>query len=327
MTQVIGTGVEMISGVYPEREAREMVYAFLERHIGTKRHTHIVEPGYEVAEADASAALVAFERMVSGEPLQYVTGIADFYGRPFRVTPDVLIPRPETELLCREVINKTSSDVAPGPGICEDKYGKGKRAPMPPRGLSPQVTGGLKMCIDPESVRILDLCTGSGCIAWTLALEMPGAEVTAVDISDGALAVASSQDFTDEMARTGAHAPTFIKADVLAGPCPESFLPQYDIIVSNPPYVMDKEKALMRTNVLDHEPHLALFVSDDDPLVFYRAVAQWALALLKPNGYGIVEINEALGPETAQVYIDAGFRDVEIIRDLSDRNRFVFFRR
>ena len=343
LKELIAIGVETISSSYPEGEAREMVYAFLERHIGTKRHTHIVEPGYEVAEADASAALAAFERMVSGEPLQYVTGFADFYGRQFRVTPDVLIPRPETELLCREVINKTSSDVAPGPGICECKYGKGKRAPMPPRGLSPQVTGGLKMCIDPESARILDLCTGSGCIAWTLALEMAGAEVTAVDISDGALTVASLQDFTDEMARTGAHAPTFVKADVLAGPpsdleshpsasChPErsegSFMQQYDIIVSNPPYVMDKEKALMRTNVLDHEPHLALFVSDDDPLVFYRAVAQWALALLKPDGYGIVEINEALGPETAQIYTDAGFRDVNIIRDLSDRNRFVSFRR
>ena len=355
LTRLIAIGVETISSLYPEGEAREMVYAFLERHIGTKRHTHIVEPGYEVPEHQVSQAVAAFERMASGEPLQYVTGVADFYGRPFRVTPDVLIPRPETELLCREVINKTSSDVAPGPGICECKYGKGKRAPMPPRGLSPQVTGGLKMCIDPESARILDLCTGSGCIAWTLALEMPGAEVTAVDISDGALTVASLQDFTDEMARTGAHTPTFIKADVLAGPpsdskshpstschpftschpsisChPErsegSFHHQYDIIVSNPPYVMDKEKALMRSNVLDHEPHLALFVSDDDPLVFYRAVAQWALALLKPSGYGIVEINEALGPETAQVYIDAGFRDVEIIRDLSDRNRFVSFRR
>ena len=334
LTQVIGTGVEMISGVYPEREAREMVYAFLERHIGTKRHTHIVEPGYEVAEADASAALVAFERMVSGEPLQYVTGFADFYGRPFRVTPDVLIPRPETELLCREVLEivatvKCSNGPLPLRGPLPNLLPQASRCKSP-LGYCQVAREGAKMPF-PHSWQlaptVLDLCAGSGCIAWTLALEMPGAEVTAVDISDGALAVASSQDFTDEMARTGAHAPTFIKADVLAGPCPESFLPQYDIIVSNPPYVMDKEKALMRTNVLDHEPHLALFVSDDDPLVFYRAVAQWALALLKPNGYGIVEINEALGPETAQVYIDAGFRDVEIIRDLSDRNRFVSFRR
>ena len=312
-----------------------MVFAYLEHQLGTKRHTHIVEPGYEVPAEQASAAVVAFSRMAAGEPLQYVTGVADFYGRQFRVTPDVLIPRPETELLCREAIDKTSSDVAPGPGICECKYGKGDRAPMPPRGLSPKVTGGLKMGRGPESVRILDLCTGSGCIAWTLALEMPGVEVTAVDISDEALEVASSQDFAEEIARTGALAPTFIKADVLAGPdslChPQrsegSSLPQYDILVSNPPYVMDKEKELMRPNVLEHEPHLALFVSDDDPLIFYLAISQWALAVLKPGGYGIVEINDALGPQTADLFRDAGLLDVEIIRDLSDRDRFVSFRR
>ena len=333
LKELIAIGVETVSSSYPEGEAKEMVYAFLEHHIGTKRHTHIVEPGYEVPEEQALQAVAAFERMASGEPMQYVTGVADFYGRQFRVTPDVLIPRPETELLCREVLsNSTNCQMLQWPPPTS-------WAPPPSRGwqnaisasLATRTTTNDKCCQNseskPESARILDLCTGSGCIAWTLALEMPGAEVTAVDISDGALAVASSQDFAEEMACTGACAPVFVKADVLAGPCPESFFPQYDIIVSNPPYVMNKEKALMRTNVLDHEPHLALFVSDDDPLVFYRAVAKWALALLKPDGYGIVEINEALGPETAQVYIDAGFRDVEIIRDLSDRNRFVSFRR
>ena len=329
LTQLLRKGIEIVSVAYPEREAREMVFAFLEHHIGTKRHTHIVEPSFEVSEESVSVALEAFGRMASGEPLQYVTGYADFYGRRFHVTPDVLIPRPETELLCREVlnmgtvasVNEASSDAATGPGICANKYGKGDRSPMPPRGLSPEVTGGLEQ--NPEFARILDLCTGSGCIAWTLALEMPGAKVTAVDISDGALAVASSQDFSEETVRTGAVSPTFIKADVLAGP--SSVLPQYDIIVSNPPYVMDKEKALMRSNVLDHEPHLALFVSDDDPLIFYRAIAVWAKALLKPDGFGIVEINEALGMETADVFTKTGFGNVEIIRDLSDRDRFVRF--
>ena len=283
LKELINKGTETISALYPEGEAKEMVYAFLEHHIGTKRYTHIVEPAYEVEEDKALQAVAAFGRMAAGEPMQYVVGMADFYGRQFHVTPDVLIPRPETELLCREVLHSC--------------------LPVP---------------------QILDLCTGSGCIAWTLALEKPGAKVVAVDISDGALAVASSQDFAQEMVRTGACSPTFIKADVLAGP---SLSQQYDIIVSNPPYVMDKEKALMRTNVLDHEPHLALFVSDDDPLIFYRAVAQWAQALLKTDGYCIVEINEALGQETAQIYIDAGFRSVEVIRDLSDRDRFVSFRR
>ena len=324
LKSLIEKGVETVSGMYPEREAREMVFAYLEHQLGTKRHTHIVEPGYEVPAEQASAAVVAFSRMAAGEPLQYVTGLADFYGRQFRVTPDVLIPRPETEILCRNVLDSGVGCQGCGDGIL----------PPPARGRGPRSGRGPSEHLA-TAPAILDLCTGSGCIAWTLAMEMPGVEVTAVDISDEALEVASSQDFAEEIARTGALAPTFIKADVLAGPdslchpqrSEESSLPQYDVLVSNPPYVMDKEKELMRSNVLDHEPHLALFVSDDDPLVFYRAISQWALALLKPCGYGIVEINEALGPQTAGLFRDAGLRDVEIIRDLSDRDRFVSFRR
>jgi release factor glutamine methyltransferase len=179
-------------------------------------------------------------------------------------------------------------------------------------------------------MHVIDLCTGSGCIAWTLALEMPGARVIAIDISDGALAVASSQDFSQEVIRTGAVTPVFIKADVLAGPVSSGNHEEprrYDVLVSNPPYVMDKEKTLMRPNVLDHEPHLALFVSDDDPLVFYRAIAEWSLAVLKPEGLGIVEINEALGRQTADLFLSYGLRDARVIKDLSDRDRFVTFRR
>lgn len=287
LKELVKKGVETISTLYPEAEAKEMVYAFLEHHIGTKRHTHIVEPGYEVSEEDASAAVAAFERMAKGEPLQYVIGKADFYGRQFRVTPDVLIPRPETELLCRSVLDRR--------------------------------TAGLK------NPKVLDLCTGSGCIAWTLALEMPGAEVTAVDISDGALEVASFQDFAEEISRIGAIAPTFVKADVLAGL--SALKHKFDVVVSNPPYVMDKEKALMRKNVLDHEPHLALFVPDDDPLKFYKAIARHSARLLSADGAGIVEINEALGVETAALFTAAGFTDVRLENDLNDRPRFVIFRR
>ncbi len=288
LKELINKGLETISVLYPEREAREMVLLYLEDVHAIKRLAHILEPSLEVSDDVTAESLAAFDRMASGEPLQYIIGKAHFYGRDFKVTPAVLIPRPETEILCREV--KTWHQAQ-----------------------------------DNGPLRILDLCTGSGCIAWTLALEMPGAEVTAVDISEEALAVASSQDFAEEMARTGAIAPRFIKADVLAGPI--EGLGQYDIIVSNPPYVMDSEKALMRPNVLDHEPHLALFVSDDDPLVFYRAVARWASALLSSDGFGIVEINEALGVQTADVFREAGFRNVEIVPDLSDRHRFVRFSR
>ena len=283
LKDLIKEGINTISSLYPEGEAREMVLAYLEHRIGTTRHTHILNPGYEVSDDLLPEIWDAYTRMASGEPLQYVIGLAYFYGRGFHVTPDVLIPRPETEILCRTVLS----------------------------------TDGPK--------RVLDLCTGSGCIAWTLALEMPGSDVKGVDISDGALGVASGQDFADEISRTGAKAPEFLKADVLGEPL--YGLGMFDVLVSNPPYVMDKEKALMRPNVLDHEPHLALFVSDDDPLVFYRAVSEWAMALLKPSGYAVVEINEALGEQTADIYRNAGFKDVHIIKDLNDKDRFVSFRR
>ena len=196
--------------------------------------------------------------------------------------------------------------------------------PPPARGcLSVAKTGVSGTFGDFTGLHVLDLCTGSGCIAWTLALEMPGAEVTAVDISDAALHVASTQDFSEEMARTGALSPSFIKADVLSSGLPEG---KYDLIVSNPPYVKDSEKAVMRSNVLDHEPHIALFVPDDDPLKFYKSIAGHAVRLLSEDGFGIVEINEALGEETADVFREAGFA-AQILKDLSDKDRFVkFFR-
>lgn len=283
LKDIISEGTKTVSTLYPEMEAREMVLAYLEHRLGTTRHTHIIDPSYEVPDQAVDEIHDAFGRMASGEPVQYVTGSSYFYGRQFNVSPSVLIPRPETELLCREVLNR-------------------------------RVSG-----------RMIDLCTGSGCIAWTLALEMPGTEVVGVDISDDALKVASGQDFLHEIKSSGALAPSFVKADVLGSSC--GIQGQFDVLTSNPPYVMDSEKALMRKNVLDHEPHLALFVSDEDPLLFYRAVGQWALALLKPGGFGIVEINEALGPETEAVFRDLDFRNVRTVKDLNDKDRFVAFER
>lgn len=283
---IISEGREILSALYPEYEAKEMVSAYLEDMFGVARHCHILAPEYRLSDDQARKALADFRRMASGEPLQYVTRKAYFYGREFRVTPDVLIPRQETELLCQSL-------------ICQ---------------------------INDRRTNVLDLCTGSGCIAWTLALEMPGAAVTAVDISDGALEVAGSQDFVEEMDRTGAVRPQFVKADVLQGPHGAMEGQKFDIIVSNPPYVMDSEKTHMRTNVLDYEPHLALFVSDEDPLIFYRAAAGWAIELLSDDGVGMVEINEALGMETMAVFVHAGFTQVEIVKDLHGKDRFVKFR-
>lgn len=288
LKDLINEGKQTVSGFYPEREAQEMVFVFLEHLLGTKRYTHVLEPERTVSPPDVACARSAFSRMGAGEPLQYVTGKAFFYGRDFNVGPDVLIPRPETELLCRTAAMQL-------------------REAYSCNGAS----------------RALDLCTGSGCIAWTLALECPGAEVVAADISEAALSVASSQDFSAEMSASGAVTPHFIAADVLAGPlCSHGM---FDVIVSNPPYVLDREKSVMRDNVLAHEPHLALFVPDEDPLVFFRAVALWAGALLRPGGFGMVEINESLGQETADVFMNAGFGDVSVEKDLNGRDRFVKF--
>lgn len=292
LKDIIYKGIETVSRLYPEGEAKEMVFAYMEDVFGLKRHAHILEPERDLSEADSDRALADFGKMAAGHPLQYITGKAYFYGREFRVTPDVLIPRGETEVLVQEAA-----------GLAEGR----------------------------TAVNILDMCTGSGCIAWSLALELPTSKVAAVDISDGALAVASSQNFAEEVSHVGASTPVFIKADVLMEPAASGydFLQngKYDIIVSNPPYVMDSEKVLMRTNVLDHEPHLALFVPDNDALKFYTAVAEWARALLSDQGAGVVEINEALGAETMQIFVDKGFKYADIVKDLHEKDRFVRFSR
>ena len=290
LKDIISKGTETVSMLYPQGEAKEMVFAYIEDVFGYKRHAHVLHPDLELSDSQTAKAMANFARMASGEPLQYVTGKAFFYGREFKVDQNVLIPRQETEIICQEVLKSVNAS--------------------------------------PSHCRILDLCTGSGCIAWTLSLEMPGSKVQAVDISPGALSVASSQDFEEEVTRTGALKPDFIMADVLKGPQEGIFKnAQFDIIVSNPPYVMDSEKVLMRANVLEHEPHLALFVPDTDPLKFYKAVAVWVSALLSPEGFAVVEINEALGKETADVFVEAGFTDVQIIKDLHEKDRFVRFSR
>lgn len=288
LRELIRNAEDTLRQVYPEREARQMVFSLLEHHLGTKPHTHIIEPQYQVSEDDFAVVMKSLGRLAAEEPLQYVINQAWFYGRAFRVTPDVLIPRPETELLCREALDEVRR-----------------------RGFG-------------DNVSVLDLCTGSGCIAWTMALELPASRVFAADISEAALEVASSQGLSEA-------GPEFFKADVLredlgrqiadvgAG-VPEKF----DIILSNPPYVRESEKALMRHNVLDWEPSLALFVPDSDPLKFYRALSRHASALLSDNGFGIVEINEAFGEETAELFTGAGFR-CTIIPDLSGRPRHIKF--
>lgn len=214
------------------------------------------------------------ERRLRGEPLQYILGVGAFYGRDFEVDPSVLIPRPETELIVEWVLLNVDKLAAP---------------------------------------RILDIGTGSGCLAVTLSLECPNGQVSAVDISEAALVVAAKN-----ASRLGAtvqfEALDILTETVSGGP--------FDIIVSNPPYVPLSERATLQREVVQYEPHLALFAGED-PLVFYRRIAEISPSLLGLGGRVCVEIHSNYGLEVSQVFEGHGFSHVTIQKDLSGLDRFV----
>jgi release factor glutamine methyltransferase len=278
--------------VYPEKEAGSLLNLVSESILEVQRYTHIVDPAHQVEGAKLGKAQKVVERLVNGEPIQYILGKAHFYGYDFNVTPDVLIPRQETELLCKMAIEEAGRKLR-----MRKAFGKSA-----------------------EPVRILDMCTGSGCIAWTIALGMPGVEVYAVDISEEALKVAKGQPFAKLVAEQGGKAPKFSKMDVLDMEQSCSFKP-FDIIVSNPPYVCECERALMQRNVLDFEPELALFVPDDDPLRFYRRIAQLSGRLLKPGGKLFFEINERFGAETLEMLHEMGYTGCRVVQDIFGKER------
>ena len=220
------------------------------------------------------------ERLAGGVPLQYVVGTAEFYGRRFTVREGVLIPRPETEELVDRIVHS------------------GHKCPC----------------------RILDIGTGSGCIAASLALELPDAEVFAAEIADEALAVAE-----ENFRRLGARV-TLRRADALKG-LEKQFPEKFDVIVSNPPYVPESDRAAMHPNVRDHEPSVALFVPDDDPLRFYRAIARAGQRMLRPGGRLWFEIYEHAAEAMRRMLTDEGYSDTTVYKDLFDKDRITCSRR
>ena len=190
----------------------------------------------------------------------------------------------------------------------------------------PETEDIVRRAVTLKPARVLDLCTGSGCIAWSISLLAGCRDVVGVDISPVALSVASSQatSLGDALPRDFAP-PVFIQADVLGAP--PSGLGNFGLIVSNPPYILESEKPLMRPNVLEHEPALALFVPSDDPLLFYRAIARWSRLLLADSGHGITEINENFGREVAAVFAAEGFVNVGIEEDFFGKKRFITYQK
>ena len=272
LKEFIDLCMERLLPLYPEPEAKAIAFRVLEHYTDIPSYKYISEPDL-VIDAPLCSAL---DELATGRPLQYVLGVTEFCGHRFKVGEGCLIPRPETEELVSRIIDDLS-----GQEIGEEPF------------------------------NILDICTGSGCIAWSLAAEFPEAMVYGCDISDAALRYACKQRVKVRGAK-----PIFFTADVLAAP--PAGLPQFDVIVSNPPYICDSERAAMRPNVLDFEPAEALFVPDDDPLRFYRAIARWADALLRPDGHIYLEINERFGSEVAAL-----FPGSTIHPDISGRDRFV----
>ncbi|MCF0165163.1 MAG: peptide chain release factor N(5)-glutamine methyltransferase [Bacteroidales bacterium] len=262
--------------LYPAEEARAMALRVFTEVTALAEHKYISEPEMELAAESVSKMERMIAELETGRPLQYVLGYTEFAELKIRVSEGVLIPRPETE----EMVALAA----------EEMDAKGK-----------------------ESFNVLDICTGSGCIAWAFASLFPEAQVFGCDISDDALKIACKQ-----RVKTLSGKPVFFWADLLGAP--PAGLPKFDLIISNPPYIMEKEKARMCKNVLDFEPSLALFVPDEDPLVFYRRIASWTESLLADDGSIWLEINEQLGKQTAEL-----FPGSEIVQDLSGKDRFVYW--
>ena len=268
---------------YDEGEAKAIARMTYEVRFGLTFSDLCLGKDTQLSADDQTELEEIAQRLSQGEPIQYVLGQAEFCRRTFLVNEAVLIPRPETEELCRWIAESEKRKVIS------------------------------------DKCSILDIGTGSGCIAITLAAEMLGAGVTAWDISKDALEVAR-----ENAKRTGVHV-SFEQVDALH--LTSDILHQtsgvFDLIVSNPPYICNKERATMETNVLEHEPHTALFVPDDDPLLFYRAIAQYGQTALKEGGWLYFEINPLYADALADMLRMMSYHDIEIKEDQFGKQRMM----
>lgn len=311
---------QSLTPLYDAGEAQAIVRTVLDVKYGMTLTDIICGKVNEISADEERKLEEIIIRLQKGEPVQYVLGEADFAGRPFHVEPGVLIPRPETAELCQ--------------WIEKDMIEKSIVSSEDSSGNSPQATDDAKL--------ILDICTGSGCIAITLGLNIPNSEVTGWDISEDALRIAQGNV---EMMKAGnvriehqdaLALPKAAETDnekmkgnddkEVVKPKGEAKTPstqKWDLIVSNPPYICEKEKADMEKNVLEHEPSLALFVPDEDPLKFYRAIAEYASSALKSGRALYFEINPIYEKETREMLLKLDFKDIETKEDAFGKKRMM----
>lgn len=263
--------------VYGENESMQLIMMLIEHYFGFDRKYLALHPDTRISESEMLIIHFAVKELLANRPVQYVIGQSFFCERWFEVNENVLIPRPETEELVEHAAAFLKTQ---------------------------------------KSKRFLDIGTGSGCIAISLALEVEGAEATAIDISAEALELAGRNALKLNAKVNFQQMDILTHIDSMAEHL-------YDLIVSNPPYVTYAEKSFMQKNVLEWEPHLALFVSDDDPLQFFRQIALFSLRHLKHEGMLLFEINERYGFELVALLSEFGYHKIHIINDIHSRNRFV----
>ena len=266
--------------IYGSDEANALIMILLEHYFGIDRIKIAMDPELRLSESELLTLHFAVKELLKNKPVQYILGETEFCGMRFFVDENVLIPRPETEEMVQMIVARRD-----------------------------------KACLVPTGCYVLDIGTGSGCIAISLVKLLKNSNVTAVDVSEKALNIAKKN------AETNGVDVRFVLDDILNPQNPELIDNQYDIIISNPPYVCESEKAEMRANVLDYEPSSALFVSDNDPLIFYRKILEFAQKTLKPNGEVWFEINEKFGKEMKNLCFQKGFKNVEIIKDFREKDR------
>lgn len=264
--------------LFPKEEVDSFFYLVIDHYLGLERFILAMQPNLVVSKENEDPLFFALSQLKQERPIQHILGKAHFCELEFRVDENVLIPRPETEELVYWIINEVQ---------------KGD-----PR----------------EEVKILDIGTGSGCIAISLAKNLPNAKVYALDISKKALQIAG------ENAMDNGVDIVFLEADILSL---EGFKDKFDVIVSNPPYVRELEKLEMKNNVVEHEPGLALFVSDGDPLIFYKKITRFSLSHLKKGGVLFFEINQYLGEEMEQLLEAENFSEIELRKDMFGNDRML----
>ncbi|MEQ8219325.1 MAG: peptide chain release factor N(5)-glutamine methyltransferase [Arenibacter sp.] len=264
--------------LFPKEEVDSFFYLVIDHYLGLERFVLAMQPNLVVSKENEDPLFNALSQLKQERPIQHILGKAHFCELEFRVDENVLIPRPETEELVYWIINEVQK-------------------------------GGTR-----EEVKILDIGTGSGCIAISLAKNLPNAKVYALDISKKALQMAEQNALDNEVEIV------FLEADILSI---EGFKDKFDVIVSNPPYVRELEKLEMKNNVVEHEPGLALFVSDGDPLIFYKKITCFALGHLRKSGILFFEINQYLGEEMKQLLRAENFSEIEIRKDMFGNDRML----